>query len=187
LLKDLQVQPEVEARFRHDPSLERYANLYRLGIKYEINKRWKLGGTFRITDSRGNDNISAAEIPDRKRYTVDTYADFPLASGRSTLENRLRCQISQTKKLNYEYYIRYRLGLQYRLKKNIYTTVLNEVYLEFPDMELPLNKTSLNVELRITKVFGVELFYTIESNLKRESPWFTYIIGCKLEISPFKR
>lgn len=97
------------------------------------------------------------------------------------------CQISQTKKLNYEYYIRYRLGLQYRLKKNIYTTVLNEVYLEFPDLELPLNKTSLNVELRITKVFGVELFYTIESNLKRESPWFTYIIGCKLEISPFKR
>ncbi len=187
LLKDLQVQPEVGARFRHDPSLERYAYLYRLGIKYEINNRWKLGGTFRITDDRGKDEISTAEIPDRKRYTFDTYADFPVKSDRSILENRLRCQISQTKKLNYEYYIRYRFGLQYRLKKNIYTTVFNEIYLEIPDMELPLNKTSLEFELRITEVFGVELFYTIESNLERESPQFNYIVGCKLEISPFKR
>jgi hypothetical protein len=181
------VQPEVGARFRHDPSLERYAYLYRLGIKYEINNRWKLGGTFRITDDRGKDEISTAEIPDRKRYTFDTYADFPVKSDRSILENRLRCQISQTKKLNYEYYIRYRFGLQYRLKKNIYTTVFNEIYLEIPDMELPLNKTSLEFELRITEVFGVELFYTIESNLERESPQFNYIVGCKLEISPFKR
>ena len=97
LLKDLQVQPEVEARFRHDPSLESYAYLYRMGIKYEINNRWKLGGTFRITDDRGKDEISASEIPDRKRYTFDTYANFPLASDRSILENRLRFQISQTK------------------------------------------------------------------------------------------
>ena len=187
LHKDLQVQPEAGARFRHDPSLESYAYLYRVGIKYEINNRWKLGSTFRITDDRGKAEISTAEIPDRKRFTFDIYADFPLKSDRSTIENRLRCQISETKKRNYKYYIRYRFGLQYRLKKNIYTTVMNEVYVEIPDLEIPLNKTSLEFEFRITKVFGVELFYTIESNLEQESPRFNYIIGCKLEISPFKR
>lgn len=186
VFKDLQVQPETGARFRHDPSMERYAYLYRLGIKYEINNRWKFGGTFRIRDDRRNDEIGTAEIPDRKRYTFDTYADFPMKSDRSILENRVRCQISQTKKLDYEYYIRYRIGLQYRLKRDIYTTVLNETYLEIQDMGLPLNKTSLELELRITEVIGVELFYTIETNLERESPRFNYIIGCTLEISPFK-
>jgi hypothetical protein len=187
LLEDLQVEPEASARFHHDPSLVRYAYLYRLGIKYEINKRWKIGGTFRIRDDRVSDEMVTAEIPDRKRYTFDTYADFPLKSDRSILENRLRCQVLQTKKLNYEYYVRYRFGLQYRVKKNIHTTVMNEIYLEIPEMDLPLNKTSLKLELDLTRIFGLELFYTIESSFERSSPRLNYILGCELVISPFKR
>jgi hypothetical protein len=187
LFEGFQLQPEVQARFRHEPSLQNYAFLYRLGFKYRINETWRLGSAFRITDERDTDEIMASEIPERKRYTLDTYADFPLENERTTVENRLRCQFSQTRKLNYNYYLRYRLGFAYRVVKNVYTTVTTEVYLEIPDLELPLNKTSLDVELRITDVFNVELFYMVESSLQREIPLFNYIIGFKLEISPLER
>ena len=180
------MRPEIQARFQHDPSLQSYAYLYKLGIKYRLNNRWRLGSTFRVTDDQGTDEILTAEIPDRKRYTVEIYAQFPHKNDRTTIENRLRYQISQTKKLNYDYYLRYRLGIEYKLKKNIKTSVSNEIYLECPDLELPLNKTSLDVEFRIIEGIGVEIFYTIESNLQPESFIFNYIIGLSFEINPFE-
>ncbi len=169
---DFQLQPEVQARFRHDPTLQSYAYLYRIGAKYRFNKTWRLGGTFRLTDDRLPDEVSVAEIPDRKRYTLDTYADFPGNRDKTTIENRLRCQVSQTRKMNYNFYARYRLGLQYQLNKKIYTTVSNEIYLEISDMSPSLNKTSVDVEVLFSEAIGVELFYTVETNLQREKPLF---------------
>lgn len=189
LTKKLELQPEFQVRFHHNPSLQSYANLYRLSMKYSLNSRWKLGGSFRITqnqetEGQGADEISIADIPDRKRYTIDIYAKFPMKNSKTTIENRLRYQISQTKKLNYKNYLRYRFGLEYPLIKDIHVSVSDEIYLEFPDIELCLNKTSFDIEFRIIRGFRQKLFYTIETNLQSKSSIFNYIIGCKLEINP---
>ena len=135
-----------------------------------------------MTENQETDEISVTEIPDRKRYTFDVYYRFPMKNDKTTIKNRLRYQISQTKKMNYKNYLRYRFGFEYTLIKNIYTTVSNEIYLECPDLNICLNKTSLNIDFNITKEFSLELFYTIETNLQPESSIFNYIIGCKLEI-----
>ena len=186
VIEDFQVQPEVQARFRHDPSMQAYAYLYRIGVKYKINKTWRVGGTFRLTHEHQPDEITVAEIPDRKRYTLDSYANFPLRNDRSVIENRLRLQVSQSRKMNYNHYARYRLGIQYRLSKNIYTTVSDEIYFEIPEMELPLNKTSVDIEFLVNDGIGLELFYTIETDPQGIRPRFTYILGCKVEISPMQ-
>jgi len=191
LTKKLKFQPELQVRFRHDPSFQSYAHMYKLGIKYSLNDRWKLGGSFRVTKKpeTGNqvaDEISITEIPDRKRYTLDTYAKFPLKSSKAIIENRLRYQISQTRKLNYEHYLRYRFGVKYALLNDIYVSASDEIYLEYQDFELYLNKTSLELEFNIIKGFKQKFFYTIETNLQSLTSIFNYIIGCKIEISPGK-
>lgn len=189
LTNKLELQPDFQVRFRHDPSLQSYAHLYKLNIKYRFNNRWKVGGSFRITENQETENqeadeISKTEIPDRKRYTFDIYYKFPINNSKTTIENRLRYQISQTKKLNYKNYLRYRFGLEYPLIKSIYVSASDEIYLEYPDLKLCLNKTSLEIEFGIIKGFKQKLFYTIETNLQSKSSIFNYIIGCKLEINP---
>ena len=186
LTQNIELQPEFQIRFHHDPSLQDYAHLYRLRIKYSLNERWKFGSTIRVTDNQETESISVSEIPDRKRYTLDIYSKLPLKNDRTTIDNRLRFQISQTKKLNYNYYLRYRLGLEYALVRNVEVTVSDEIYIEYPEIEICLNKTSLNIELSIIKGFRQNFFYTVETNLQSESSIFNYIIGCRLEINPKK-
>jgi hypothetical protein len=186
VFEDFQVQPDVQARMQHDPSLRAYAYLYRISVKYRISKTWRVGGTFRLTDDRERDEIRVAEIPDRKRYTLETYANFPMKNDRRVLENRLRFQASQTRKMDYNYYLRYRLGVQYRITKNIFTTLSNEIYLEIPDLDIPLNKTSIDIEFLVNDGIGLELFYTIETDPHGWRPLTTYILGCKVEISPMR-
>ncbi len=81
LTNSIQIQPDYQVRLRHNPSLQSYAYLYKLGIKYSLNDKWRLGSSFRVTESQEKYEILTAEIPDRKRYTFDVYYKIPVGNG----------------------------------------------------------------------------------------------------------
>jgi hypothetical protein len=149
------------------------------GVNYRINKLIRISGNYRFANKRLIDNTYSqrhrffADINLRKRFN-----DFQF-SYRARFQNQFKDFYSRSNEEMFEYYLRNKISLSYRLNR-VFST-----YLSFENYT-PLNgenyftdniRYTLGTEYVFNKSNSIELFYIIQKEYNVNNPYTDFIIG----------
>ena len=153
-------------------------------ISYELFNRFNLSGTYRNTSSETLNHYSESDIEtqDKDRYTANINYKTKRFDSDLRLSHRLRYQYSEHDDSKKKEYLRYRIGLDYKLSKNVKPYIAAEPYYYLNKNKLKYARLYLGNQFSFNKT-EFDIFLITETNLDKDVFALHYMLGVKVNFN----